>query len=208
MLLGNVVDLSNLDSQGMSAWVPCRTLHLAYPTCTTRTRRRFIGWPPQISRAFSIDSSTIEAAQCFEKVHWGYQERQHITRSAGSWVDLWVTINIHLSYTKNIQLMYPYTINIYQYLSVNPVNPVDVSVFHVFPCFIHYILYPQKISSWSFCIPCFQSELGGVFKKKPKAWYSKDGRLWFEHHLESWRCQELQGWANRFLEKGIVHFGP
>lgn len=70
--------------------------------------------------------------------------------------------------TKNIQLMYPYTINIYiyQYLSVNPVNPVDVSVFHVFPCFIHYILYPQKISSWSFCIPCFQSELGGVFKKK------------------------------------------
>jgi hypothetical protein len=63
--------------------------------------------------------------------------------------------------------------------------PVDLSVFHV-----------SRVSSVVF------------LKKKPKAWYSKDGRLWFEHHLESWRCQELQGCANRFLEKGIVHFGP
>lgn len=106
----------------------------------------------------SIDSSTIEAAQCFEKVHWGYQERQHITRSVGSWVDLWVTINIHLIYTKNIQLMYPYTINIYQLIQLIQLMYPYSMYFHVSSTFnIHYI------SSWSFCIPCFQSELGGVF---------------------------------------------
>ena len=113
--------------------------------------------------------------------------------------------------TKNIQLMYPYTINIYIYINIYQLiqliqlmypysmyfhvsstiycihkkYPVDLSVFHV-----------SRVSSVVF------------LKKKPKAWYSKDGRLWFEHHLESWRCQELQGCANRFLEKGIVHFGP
>ena len=142
----------------------------------------------------SIDSSTIEAAQCFEKVHWGYQERQHITRSVGSWVDLWVTINIHLIYTKK----YPVDVSVYyQYLSVNPVNPVDVSIFHVFPCFIHfqYPLYIQLIFLYSM----FPEWARWCFFFKPKAWYSKDGRLWFEHHLESWRCQELQGWP-RFLE--------